>query len=499
MKNLNALIAQIQISKVINPSDNEIRTIEFDSRKVKEGSLFVAIEGSALDGHLFIDRAIEKGACCIVCERFEGRESVLKNCTVIITDNSRLALARLAHAFFDFPSGRLNVTGITGTNGKTTITFLLNSIYEKTVRKPAIIGTTGIYYGGKSFSATHTTPDPLQLCTYFETMRAKGITDLVMEVSSHALAQYRADGISFHSAIFTNLTHEHLDYHKTPEEYAKAKKRLFEMLSPDGIAIVNGDDKYGDFMLEGCRSELKFKLGRSQDNDIRITDEKFDLNGISFSIRFGNQLPKKLQGIIKINSLLTGKFNIENLSFAAAIARLQGIDCDIISQALAKAQGAPGRMQRVMLKSGALALVDYAHTPDALEKALSTCREILESSDKPNARLICVFGCGGDRDSSKRPVMGEISGRIADFTVITNDNPRTEDPDKIIAQIYAGISKENKIKTIMISDRSDAVKYAAKLAVEGDILLVAGKGHENYQIIGTEKIHFDDREELEKY
>ncbi|MCK5740688.1 MAG: UDP-N-acetylmuramoyl-L-alanyl-D-glutamate--2,6-diaminopimelate ligase, partial [Chlorobi bacterium] len=341
--------------------------------------------------------------------------------------------------------------------------------------------------------ATHTTPESLELCQHLALMREKKVEAIVMEVSSHALHQHRVRGVEFDAGIYTNLTHEHLDYHKTLDEYAAAKKRLFDMLPEDSLAVVNSDADYAEYMLKDCRSAKKIRVGRTDQSDICIRDEKLNINSSEFSLSENGN-------ISNYSTKLIGRFNIDNIAQSLALcAFVTGRKIEDLKDSIINAEGAPGRMQRTNLKNGSIGIVDYAHTPDALEKALTACRDILETSGRQESRLYCVFGCGGDRDSAKRPIMGELSGRIADFSIITDDNPRTEDPGRIIEQIYNGVGSKNKSKIVMISDRREAIGSAVKMAGENDIILIAGKGHEDYQIVGTEKTHFDDREELEKF
>ncbi|MBI5326121.1 MAG: UDP-N-acetylmuramoyl-L-alanyl-D-glutamate--2,6-diaminopimelate ligase [Ignavibacteriae bacterium] len=490
MKILSGLIKYLSYTNIIGNTDIEIKTIENDSRKCKEGSVFVAIRGTNSDGHKFINEVIKQGTKVIVCEE---KPAVYDNGTTFIeVSNSRLALAELAHAWFDFPTREMKVIGITGTNGKTTITFLIKSILDSSGKKAAIIGTTGIYIGNQKIPATHTTPDPLQLCSYLSQMKSEGVKYVVMEVSSHALAQKRVSGISYDIAAFTNLTHDHLDYHPTMEDYASAKKQLFQMISPTGIAVVNGDDEYSEFMIKDIKSSI-IKVGRNKENDIIISDEKLNLDESDFNLKINSN------GTIKIKNQLLGRFNIDNAALAFAICLQLGFDKSAVIEALKTSSGAPGRMQKIILKNKAIALVDYAHTPDALEKALNSCREAMEIAGLKNNKLICVFGCGGDRDETKRPIMGKISSKLSDFAIITDDNPRTEDSSKIIQDIYNGIENGDRKKVVQISNRTEAISYAYSISAENDIILVAGKGHETYQIIGKDKYHFDDYEELMKF
>ncbi|OGU14456.1 MAG: hypothetical protein A2X63_04515, partial [Ignavibacteria bacterium GWA2_35_8] len=449
MKKLTELIKTLTYTNIIGYTDIDIFSIEQDSRECKAGSLFVAIRGTNSDGHKYIENVIRQGTKVIVCEEIPTIND--KNITFIMVDNSRLALAELAHTWYNFPTREMKVIGITGTNGKTTITFLIKSILDSIGEKAAIIGTTGIYIGNQKLPATHTTPGPLQLCSYLSQMKSEGVKYVVMEVSSHALSQNRVSGISFDVAAFTNLTHDHLDYHTTMEDYASAKKQLFQMLSPDGIAVVNGDDDYSEFILKDIKTSRKIKVGRKSGNDIIIADEKLNLDGSDFMLKINSN------ELMNIKTGLLGRFNIDNAAMAVAICLQLGFDKNAIIEILKTSAGAPGRMQKIILKNKAIAMVDYAHTPDALEKALNSCREALVSAGLKNNKLLCVFGCGGDRDKTKRPIMGKISSSLADFTILTDDNPRTEDSSKIIQDIYYGIENGEKMKVIQISNRAEAI------------------------------------------
>ncbi|MFP4528356.1 MAG: UDP-N-acetylmuramoyl-L-alanyl-D-glutamate--2,6-diaminopimelate ligase [Candidatus Kapaibacterium sp.] len=497
MKNLENLIKSINPTSIQGPADREISSIQYDSRKCSPGCMFVALRGANVDGHTFIRAALKLKAAAIVCEEIPSEYLNYGAATFVLVPDTRHALAALSHRWYDYPTARINLVGITGTNGKTTTSFLVRSIFRQTGAKTGLIGTTGIFIDEYKFDSTHTTPESLGLCGIFDQMTAEGVSLAAMEVSSHALAQHRADVIDFDCAVFTNLSHEHLDYHKTMDEYAAAKKKLFEALPPDASAVVNCDDEYADYMVEGIRCGRIIRVGRGDRADVRIKNERLGLDRTTFTLEFDNGFIPGA-GNVEFTINLTGRFNVDNAAQAAAVCLAMGINMEDVRSGLAEAYGAPGRMQKIALASGALGVVDYAHTPDALEKALRACREVLDS-DGAEGRLIVVFGCGGDRDKSKRPVMGEIATRIADFAVITNDNPRTEEPDKIVEQIYNGIDPEDKKRTLCISNREEAIGYAAGFAGRGDIVLVAGKGHETYQIIGTERRHFDDAEELRRF
>ena len=500
MKKLYELAENINYLKIIGQIDANVSSICYDSRKCEKDSIFVAIRGTQADGHKFIDSAIKRGSNIIVCEKLPAKLDKYKNRTLILVENSRIALAKLSHARYENPTKDIRVIGVTGTNGKTTVTFLLKSLFEEAGEKTGIIGTTGVYIGNEKIPTTHTTPESLELCSIFSEMRKKSVSTVIMEVSSHALDQHRVEGIEFDAGLFTNLTQDHLDYHASLEEYANIKKHLFDILPKDSIALVNSDDDYSDFMLLNTKTNVKYSVGRNQSSDIIIQNEKLYIDSCEFELNFaGDSFQNAQKGILKLNTNLIGRFNIDNAALAASFANVIGIDNNIIINAIKKSTGAPGRMHKVILKNSAVAIVDYAHTPDALEKALLACRDVLHSAGKSSNKLICVFGCGGDRDKTKRPLMGKISTKIADYTIISNDNPRTEEPDKIIEQIYGSLNMNDKSKTVCITNRAEAIEYAYNFSNKDDIILVAGKGHEEYQIIGTERLHFSDIEELKKY
>lgn len=488
---LDELLTGVEILELAGSSNIEIDAIEYDSRKCGPGSLFAALRGSATDGHKYIKDVIAKGAKAILCEDNILTPEEMGGATAIVVKNSRNALAGISHNYYGLPSKEMKMIGVTGTNGKTTITFLLKSIFEAAGYRAGIIGTTGIIFGGRIIKATHTTPESLELAGHLAEMKSAGVEVVIMEVSSHALAQGRADYIEFSAALFTNLTHEHLDYHKTMKEYASAKKILFDMLPEEAIAVVCDDSEYSDYILGDCKAKRKLKTGRSEIADIRIIKEELNISDTRFTISVNARQ-------ISFNLKLMGRFNIDNAAFCIVLCNAMGIEYEIIKTGLENTNGAPGRMERELLNNGAVGIVDYAHTPDALEKALATCKEVIRNS-KSGSRLISVFGCGGDRDAKKRPEMGEISTRIADFSLITNDNPRTEDPALIIDDILEGINEDKKDNIKIIPDRALAIKTAVQISNENDIVLIAGKGHEDYQIIGKEKRYFDDRKELKKY
>jgi UDP-N-acetylmuramyl-tripeptide synthetase len=490
MKNLATIYNSLSSEKnIIGLLDKYVSGIEYDSRQCAPGSCFVAIKGLVSDGHDYIKQAIRFGAKTIICESFPNQDLISPDVTFIIVNDSRLALAELSHAFFDFPSTKLNIIGITGTNGKTTITFLLSSIFNAANSKGGIIGTTGAYFNHHFIPLAHTTPKSRDIAEILHKMVVEGVEWVAIEISSHALKQKRAECINFSGAVFTNLTHDHLDYHASIQDYAQSKKILFDKLDKDAVAVVFGDDEYAEFMVRDTAAKV-FTVGRNKKNFYKILKETAGILSTDFVLYGGER-------IIDGKTALLGKFNIENAALAAAVCNSLKIDYGAIQKGLSVAKGAPGRMQKVILFNEAIALVDYAHTPDALEKAINACKDVI-MSESANSKMICVFGCGGDRDRSKRPEMGKIASENCDIVIITSDNPRTESPDNIIKQILDGVSEENS-QILVEPDRKKAIEKAVELSSKGDIILIAGKGHEKYQIIGTTKYDFDDVAEIEKY
>ena len=491
MKLLSTLLASLNGFSVEGNTEIPISAIDYDSRSCNEYSLFVAIPGSTvppIDGNTFIDHAISRGAKAIITNRSDLQLS--KDITLICVPDTRDALSRVSNAFYDNPSKQLSIYGITGTNGKTTSTFLLKSILEAYGEPTGLIGTTGNFIGTERIASTHTTPESPQLCQLLAAMIRRGIKSVVMEVSSHALELKRVNGITFAGALFTNLTHDHLDFHGSMDNYAKAKKKLFDMLPKESIAMVMGDSPYSYLMLSETKSKKKYMVGRSRAFDIMIQHENHNLSGASYNLQFKGTLPEYHKGDIEIVSPLFGKFNVENTALCAAFARVLGIDDSTIKYALRSSDGAPGRMQRLRLPNGALALVDYAHSPDALEKALSTCRMVLNQAGR--GRLTVVFGCGGERDETKRPKMGFIAASLADRIILTDDNPRNESSERILLEISNGISPELLSKVQQIPDRAQAITEAVSSSLDREIILIAGKGHEEYQIIHNNYLPFSD-------
>lgn len=491
MKSLAEILPSLAPANIYGIPDRPVSSVEYDSRKCLEHSLFVAMPGTATDGHLYIESAVLAGARTIICERLP--DAPRAECTYVVVADARAGLALASHAFYEFPARELRIIGVTGTNGKTTVTFLLKAMLERAGEKVGLIGTTGNYVGEEMLRATHTTPEAPELCRLFADMRQHGVTTVVMEVSSHALALRRVVGIPFSAALFTNLTHDHLDFHGTMEEYSRAKKMLFDSLAPDAVAIANGDCGYSIFML--CETKAQAYLtGREDRFDAVIINEKIGLNGSTFTLNFQGKLSADLHGKRDYSIKLPGHYNVENAVLCVVLGRLLHLPDDIITKAFAHAHGAPGRMQRINLSNGATAFVDYAHTPDALRKSMQTCRELLPSG----GRLIVVFGCGGNRDPFKRPVMGSIAAEIADAVIVTADNPRSESPDQIIQEIISGIPMKKRGGVSAIISRRAAISEAVSMAQNGDIIIIAGKGHETYQILDGYTNYFDDVEELRK-
>lgn len=487
--NLKTILADTQIISVSRRGDPEISGIAYDSRKVQPDCLFFALVGVAFDGHDFIEQAIAAGAVAVVCEHIDHAEKY-PEITFLKVKDSRLALAHASHNFYLNPSRNIDMVAITGTNGKTTTTFLIRNILQRLGKITGIIGTTGIFIDDEMLPATHTTPESLELAELLGKMCSHNVQNVAMEVSSHALCQHRAAEINFSAALFTNLTQDHLDYHKTMRDYAAAKKILFDNLDESALAIVFNTSEYSEFMLSDCKAKHRYYIGYENNADIVIDNIEIGYSATKFRLTFLHDLAD--YGSHEFRTKLVGRFNVENAALAVSYLVLSGYKIADVANILQDVSGAPGRMDKFHLKNGAVAIVDYAHTPDALEKALRTCREILPQS----GRLYSVFGCGGDRDTSKRPQMGKISTRLADFSIITDDNPRTEEPDAIIRNILQGIKPEDFQKFTVVEPRENAIEHAAKLAREGDIILVAGKGHEDYQIIGNTKHHFSDFEVL---
>jgi len=477
-------------------SSVEITGIAYDSRTVRDGYLFVAIKGHNQDGHIYLMEAVNRGAAALVAEGFEGLSADIPKVRV---KDSRKALSGLSARFYEDPCKDIELIGVTGTNGKTTITYLIESILSATGARPGVIGTINSRFLGDVRPSSVTTPESLDLMRTLREMADRGATHVVMEVSSHALDQGRTGDCPFSVGVFTNLTRDHLDYHRTMEEYFEAKSRLFRGMIKDrhgrkGVAVINMDDPKGEVLRAISKTDV-LTYGLGKDCDVHATDISTDRNGLKAAIK----LPG---GEIRIISSLIGSVNMYNILAAVAAARALGIDPDKIAEGISELKSVPGRLESVTNKRGLTIIVDYSHTPDALIKAQAILRPLTAG------RLITVFGCGGDRDRGKRPEMGMAAGDLSDIVFITSDNPRTENPDSIIRQIEEGIVKTMPRKLewkegqkvggtgyFIEPDRRKAIAKAVSIANEKDIVLIAGKGHEDYQIIGKEKIYFDDRHE----
>jgi len=461
--------------------DFQIKGLSCNSGDVSDGFVFVAISGTCEDGHKFIDDAINRGAEAVVVNGSWFMVHGAQKIPCIVVDDTRKALAKLAAVFYGNPSDKIKVVGVTGTNGKTTITYLIEAILQEAGFHPGVIGTVNYRFGGEVMPSNNTTPGPLELQRMFSAMLDAGCDYVVMEVSSHALHQDRVEGVNFHSAIFTNLTQDHLDYHRTIEDYFQAKSRLFKNLLPSAYAVVNNDDKHGKTVASFTKAEV---LTYGIDNDARIKAEniKFGIASTQFNVS-GQRID------LKINSQLIGRHNVYNILASIAWALKDGIKPQIIKSALEKFSCVPGRLELIKSDNGFSVFVDYAHTDDALFNVIKSLRQV------SSGRIIVVFGCGGDRDKSKRPKMGRVVTELADMAIITSDNPRSEVPQAIIDDIKRGIEKDNYC---VVSDRREAIKKSLDSALSGDIVLIAGKGHEDYQIIGGLRQHFDDREVVKK-
>jgi len=470
------LLNRIPVLEIHGKNDREVSALVFDSRKVTEDSLYVAVKGTVADGHSFIASSIEKGAKTIVCE--ELPENLDQNITYIKVKDSSKTLGQLASNFYGNPSEKLKLIGVTGTNGKTSVSTLLFDVFKNLGYNSALLSTVEIRVGDEIIPATHTTPDVITINQILAKAVESGCEFAFMEVSSHGISQNRTEGLHFKIAGFTNLTHDHLDYHKTFDEYLKTKKRFFDELNNEAIAITNVDDKNGNVMLQNTKAKKKsYALKTMADYHGRTLE--VDFNGML--LNFNGK---------EFWTTLTGKFNVYNLLLVFGIASELGFQQEEILQAISILKRVSGRFETFKSDGGIFFIVDYAHTPDALENVLDSVNDIRTK----NERLITVFGCGGDRDHSKRPEMGNIATKKSTLAIITSDNPRTEDPAVIIKEIEAGVEPQNFSKYTSIPDRREAIKMAIKFAEPKDIIVVAGKGHENYQEINGVKHHFDDKE-----
>lgn len=463
---------------MLGDTDVAIKEIVFDSRKVSRNDVFIAQKGVQVDGHLFIEKAINLGAVSVVCEEFptETKEGV----TYIKVENSSSALAIMAANFYDNPSKKFPLVGVTGTNGKTTIASLLYQLFTKAGYKVGLLSTVKILVGDEEFKATHTTPDSITINKYLDLMLEDGVEYCFMEVSSHGIHQKRSEGLTFAGGIFTNLSHDHLDYHKTFAEYRDVKKQFFDGLPKSAFAITNIDDKNGTYMLQNTKAKkYSYALKTVADYKTKILEKQFSGTLITVD---GTEVWTKL----------IGTFNIYNLTAIIATAELLGLERLEILTIVSQLESVSGRFQYLVSEDGVIAIVDYAHTPDALKNVLETINDIRTG----NEELITVVGCGGDRDKTKRPKMANIASQLSNQAIFTSDNPRTEDPQTILDEMEVGVAPENFRKTLSVLDRRQAIKTACKFTKTGDIILIAGKGHENYQEVNGVRTHFDDLEEI---
>ncbi|MCT4600754.1 MAG: UDP-N-acetylmuramoyl-L-alanyl-D-glutamate--2,6-diaminopimelate ligase [Marinifilaceae bacterium] len=477
---LEDLIKGVSALKICGDSSIEINKISFDSRKIEDGDVFVAISGVEVDGHNYIDSAISKGVKTVVCEILPN--NINEEITYILVEDSSIALSIISSNYYCNPSSKIKLVGVTGTNGKTTIASLLFQLFRNAGYKVGLMSTVVNKINEIDIKADHTTPDVLSINSLLSEMVESGCEYCFMEVSSHGICQNRVANLDFDVAIFTNITHDHLDYHKTFAAYIKAKKKFFDNLSKNSVAIVNLDDKNGMTMLQNSLAVKKtFSIKGMADYKAKVIERGFEGMLIDFA---GSE----------VMTSLIGDYNASNLLAVYAAADSLGMDKMEILINISKLYSVDGRMDRLISKKGVLGIVDYAHTPDALKNVL----ENIQYLKSKNQQIITVVGCGGDRDKSKRPEMAEIGAKYSDRLILTSDNPRTEDPNEILKDMESGLSDDQKVNTLTISDRYAAIKTSYLLSNKGDIILIAGKGHENYQDINGVKTHFDDKETLKE-
>ncbi|MCR5532711.1 MAG: UDP-N-acetylmuramoyl-L-alanyl-D-glutamate--2,6-diaminopimelate ligase [Paludibacteraceae bacterium] len=480
---LQELLSVIEPIEIIGSTDKEINGLHFDSRKIGAGDLFVAQVGTAVDGHTFIEGCIEKGATAVVLSNKEYIKHQTSNITYILVENTDKALGLLASKWFGEPSKALTLVGVTGTNGKTTIATLLYKLVRALGHKAGLLSTVVNYIEDEAVPATHTTPDAIELNGLLRRMVDAGCKYAFMEVSSHAIAQERIAGLDFDGALFTNLTRDHIDYHKTFDNYRDTKKRLFDELKKSAFAVTNKDDKNGLVMTQNCKAAVRTYSTRSlADYKAQILEEGFD--GMLLSLN-GKE----------VFVPLVGRFNVSNLLCIYGAALNLGFEELDVLRVLSTLKPVNGRFETIHSPKGWTAIVDYAHTPDAVDNVIQTIREI----KKEGAKLITVVGCGGNRDKGKRPMMAKIAKQGSEQLILTSDNPRDEEPADILNDMKAWLTEEELRSTLVIEDRAAAIQTACTLAQANDVILVAGKGHEDYQIIKGVKHHFDDHEQIRRY
>ncbi|WP_375240564.1 UDP-N-acetylmuramoyl-L-alanyl-D-glutamate--2,6-diaminopimelate ligase [Polaribacter sp.] len=478
MKNLKDILYKVSIEEVSGSTNVDVNAVVFDSRNIVKNDVFVALKGVSVDGHLFIEKAIALGATVIVCQEFPSE--IIEGITYVKVVDTNVALAIIASNYYDNPSSKLPLIGVTGTNGKTTIATLLYQLFKKAGYKVGLLSTVKVLVDNEEFKATHTTPDSVAINSYLDKMVEAGVDFCFMEVSSHGIHQKRTEGLVFAGGIFTNLSHDHLDYHETFAEYRNVKKEFFDALPKNAFALTNLDDKNGSYMLQNTRAAKKtYALKTIADFKAKILEKQ--LSGTLITV----------DGV-EVWTKLIGVFNIYNLTAIIATAELLGLEKLEVLTIVSQLESVSGRFEYVVSKDGVTAIVDYAHTPDALKNVLETINGIRTG----NEQVITVVGCGGDRDKTKRPKMANIAAQLSNQVVFTSDNPRTENPQTILEEMEAGVSSENYRKTLTVLDRKQAIKTACKFSNAGDIILIAGKGHENYQEINGIRTHFDDLEEV---
>lgn len=474
MTALKDILYKVTLNAVAGATSIDVSAIDFDSRNIKKGHVFVAVKGTVSDGHQFIETAIGQGAVAIVCETLP--EKLTEGITYVEVANSSKALAMMASNFYGNPSENLKLVGVTGTNGKTTVASLLYQLFKKAGYKVGLLSTVKIMVDSKEYKATHTTPDSITINKYLKQMNTEGVEFCFMEVSSHGIHQHRTEGLRFEGGIFTNLTHDHLDYHKTFAEYRDVKKSFFDALPEKAFALVNSDDKNGLVMLQNTKArKYTYALKTYADYKSQILENQ--LGGLLLKINDA-----------EVWTRLIGNFNAYNILAIYATADLLGLESVEILRLISELESVSGRFQYMVSNQKITAIVDYAHTPDALKNVLETINSIRTK----NEELITVVGCGGDRDKTKRPKMGHIASALSTKVIFTSDNPRSEDPEAILKEIEKGVEPQNYKKTLTITDRLQAIKTACQMAQPNDIILIAGKGHETYQEIKGERFDFDD-------
>ena len=479
MKRLQDILPKVETLQIVGDATVEVSALNYDSRRVAEGDCFFAVVGVQSDGHNYIPQSVERGARAIVCQRLP--ESLTEGVCYVCVEDTNAAMADMAAAFYGYPSRELKLVGVTGTNGKTTTATLLYDLFRMLGYRAGLISTVVYRVGDREIESTHTTPDAIRLNAMLREMVDEGCDYCFMECSSHAIVQDRIRGLRFAGGMFTNLTHDHLDYHKTFAEYLRAKKLFFDRLPKEAFALTNIDDRNGRVMVQNTRAVVRTLSLRSM-ADFRCKVVEMLLDGMLLRID-GEEVWVKC----------IGRFNAYNMLTIYATALMLGQRKEEVLTAISTLQSVSGRFEYIRAEDGTTAVVDYAHTPDALENVITTIEEFRQ----PSQNLIVLCGCGGDRDKTKRPEMAAIAVKYAATAIFTSDNPRTEDPEQILRDMVEGLPLDARY--LKISDRGEAIRTAAMLARPGDIILLAGKGHENYQVIGTEKIHFDDREEIKKY